>query len=371
MPFSSQSLVPKLRWVAANEPEVARGTATWLTANGFVAFRLTGSRAIDHHQAGYLAPHYVDGALTADADPALPPPVWSDEIVGTVTADAAGATGLPAGIPVIIGSSDGATDPVGAGVGAGPVALLRYGSTLGVTVIAAGDRPGVPGVWRTPGNRAGETMYVGGLSTAGSVTSWFREELARDLPHGDSAHVAEAHRALLAEAAGSPIGAGGVLTLPYFSGERTPFSDPLARGVIAGIGLATTRGDLYRSVLEGAAFGLRHLLEVVRDGGVRIDRFRAVGGGTAGGLWTQIVSDVTGVPQDIVDPHLGAPLGAARLAAEGAELLDADAPPWVTVARTVSPDPAARAAYDATYPLFRRLYTATRDIVAELPGRDR
>lgn len=365
MPFSSQSTVPKMNWVQQHEPDVFAMTTTWLTANGFVALRLTGERVIDHHQAAYFAPRYSSTGWIEGADP-LPELVWSDAIVGRISNDASRATGLPVGVPIVIGSSDGATDPVGAGLGAGSTALLRYGSTLGITIIAEGSDATAPGLWRTPGNCQDELMFVGGLSTAGSVTSWFREQFARELGHGAESTITEAHGALLTEAADSPPGAHGVLTLPYFAGERTPFTDPDARGVIAGVGLATTRGDLYRSVLEGAAFGLRHLLDVARTGSAPIDRFRSVGGGTTGGVWPQIVADITGIPQDIVTPHLGAPLGAARLAAEGTSLIGRDAPPWAAVSHTIQPRTEVRQTYDRLYELFRRLYLDSHDVVLGL-----
>lgn len=365
MPFSSQSTVPKINWVEQHEPEVSARASTWLTTNGYVALRLTGERVMDHHQAAYFAPRYSPTGWIEGADQ-LPALVWSDAVVGSVTADASRATGLPVGVPVVIGSSDGATDPVGAGLGAGSTALLRYGSTLGITIVADGVHATAPGLWRTPGNRRGELMFVGGLSTAGSVTSWFREQFARDLGASAESTIPRAHRMLLAEAADSPPGAHGVLTLPYFAGERTPFSDPDARGVIAGVGLATTRGDLYRSVLEGAAFGLRHLLDVAGTGSAPIARFRSVGGGITGGVWPQIVADVTGVPQDVVTPHLGAPLGAARLAAEGTGLIVRDAVAWAGVSQTIQPRAEVRPAYDRLYELFRRLYRDSHDVVLGL-----
>jgi xylulokinase len=367
MPFSSQSAWAKILWVERHEPEVAAATATWLTANGFVASRLTGARAIDHHQAAYLAPAYEGGSWTTEAGSRILPPLsWSGDAVGEVTPEAAQATGLAPGTPVVIGSSDGATDPLGAGVAAGPTALVRYGSTLGVTVVADGGVPAVEGLWRTPGNHPGETMLVGGLSTGGSITTWMREEFGRELPQADEAQIRAAHAALVAEAAASPAGSRGVLTLPYFAGERTPFIDPGARGVIAGLGLATTRGDLYRSALEGTAYGLRHLLEAAAAGGVEVTRLRAVGGGVAADLWVQIASDVTGLTQDVVDPHLGAPYGAARLAAESADLRSREDPSWSRVARTIEPQPDRRALHDRRYAAMRRLYDVTRPVIGEI-----
>ncbi|MGE3193213.1 MAG: FGGY-family carbohydrate kinase [Microbacteriaceae bacterium] len=365
LPYSSQSAWAKLLWLEAAEPQVTGAAAAWLTANGFAAYRLTGARVMDHHQAAYFSPGYVDGEWRAGERP-MPALAWSSEIAGTVMPAAASVTGLVAGTPVVIGSSDGATDPLGAGVGAGSTALVRFGSTLGVTIISAGDTGDVEGLWRTPGNRRGEVMLVGGLSTGGSITAWMREQFARELPQSDAGEIRAAHAALVAEAAAAPAGSGGVLTLPYFAGERTPFHDPGARGIIAGIGLGTTRGELYRSALEGTVYGLRQLLEAATAGGVRVDRLRAVGGGVAGDLWVQLAADATGLPVDVVEPELGAPYGAARLAAEAIGAATADAPSWAVVARTLEPRPAERPLHDARYAAMRRLYHDSRSVIGDL-----
>lgn len=365
LPFGSQSAWAKLLWVESREPEIADAAAGWLTANGFAAQRLTGERMIDHHQAAYFSPGYADGEWDSGDRP-MPALAWSGDIAGAVTSDAASATGIAAGTPVVIGSSDGATDPLGAGVAAGTTALVRFGSTLGMTIVATVDVPDIPGLWRTPGNRPGEVLLVGGLSAGGSITTWMREQFARELPHSDAGEIRAAHAALMAEAAAAPTGAGGVLTLPYFAGERTPFHDPGARGVIAGIGLGTTRGELYRSALEGTAYGLRQLLETATTGGIRIDRLRAVGGGVTGDLWVQIAADATGLPVDVVEPELGAPYGAARLAAEAVGAVTVDAPSWAVVARTLEPRPAERPLHDARYEAMRRLYRDSRGVIGDL-----
>lgn len=371
MPFSSQSVWPKILWVERHETGLLPSVGTWLTANGFVASRLTGARVVDHHQAAYFAPAYLDGVWTeASGNRGLPELAWSGDIAGEVTPAAATDTGLEAGTPVIIGSSDGATDALGAGITAGTTALVRYGSTLGITIVVDGAASPAVGLWRTPGIRSGETMLVAGLSTGGSITTWMREQFAHELPQSDADEIRTAHAALVAEASVSPPGSGGLLTLPYFAGERTPFVDPGARGVIAGIGLATTRGDLYRSALEGTAYGLRHLLEAASDAGVKVTRLRAVGGGVKADLWVQIASDVTGLPQDIVDPQVGAPFGAARLAAEAIGVTATTDPSWAKVARTIEPQLADRALHDRRYAAMRRLYADSREVIAELAVGD-
>jgi xylulokinase len=118
---------------------------------------------------------------------------------------------------------------------------------------------------------------------------------------------------------------------------------------------------LYRAALEGIAYGVRHNLEVMRESGAVAARLVAVGGGTQGGLWTQIVSDVTGVPQQIPSETIGAALGDALLAAvaTGTEVRAAD---WNPVADTVEPDPARAVSYDGFYQRYRELYESTVDI---------
>jgi xylulokinase len=151
--------------------------------------------------------------------------------------------------------------------------------------------------------------------------------------------------------------------LPYFAGERTPVFDPHARGVIAGLSLRHGRGHLYRAVYEGIAFGTRQILELLDEaGGGPAARIVAVGGGTKGGLWTQIVSDVTGVEQLIPEQTIGACYGDALLAGVGAGCI----PPgsdWSRIATTIRPDPDTRGVYDALYQAYKDLYSATKEQV--------
>lgn len=344
MPFTSQSLIPKLDWIAEHEPQVADRAAAYLTTTGFLAQRLTRELVTDHHQAGYLAPAYTDGTWCDDRTGTHL--VWSDQVVGAVTPASAEHAGLAAGTPVVAGSSDGLTDLVGAG---GPVA--NYGSTLTVGALTE-SRAGGEGLWRTPGARPRERMVGGGLSASGAVTTWFRDELAAgaDLD------------TLLAEAEHSPRGAGGVLAVPHLAGERTPVADPAARGAFVGLSLSSTRGDLYRSVLEGTAYALRRLLQAFAEAGVQPRTLRAVGGGTRGRLWPQLVADVTGVPQELVGRHHGAAYGAARLAAEGVGLLRSGDPSWAVVTETLHPDPDGTAFHDRAYPVFLDLQERLRDL---------
>jgi xylulokinase len=200
---------------------------------------------------------------------------------------------------------------------------------------------------------------MAGLATSGTLTHWLRDQFARDLDPET------AFATLAAEALASPKGAGGLVVLPYFSGERTPIHDPLAKGVIFGLNLTHSRGDIYRAALEGIACATRHITETFAAADAAPRRVRAVGGGTRNTPWLQATSDLTGLPQTICAVSTGASFGNAFLAALATgQAVPADIARWNPPARVI--DPETDPAYDRLWPLFRRLYDQTRDIMAEL-----
>jgi xylulokinase len=196
------------------------------------------------------------------------------------------------------------------------------------------------------------------MSTAGSLTRWFRDNLAPREVDAERAGGELAYEALSRQAASSPPGSRGLVMLPYFAGERTPLNDPDARGVIAGLTLSHTRADLYRAVLESVAYGIRHNLEAMREVGVSPERILAVGGGTRNQLWLQIVSDVAGIEQRVPQSQLGASYGDAYLAAIGIGLIPsrAEIGKWVRYREVVRPDAATHERYEPYYWVYRELY---------------
>jgi xylulokinase len=363
--LSSQAIGPKLAWLAEHEPAVVEQAAYAFGANSWLAWKLTGSWLQDHHSASQWWPLYdVDrGAwhepwveLVCPGVP-LPPLAWPGDVAGSLSAPAAAATGLRAGIPVILGTIDAWSEAVSVGAQRPGDLMLMYGSTM--FLIATVSSPVTsPALWGTVGAFPGTYSLAGGMATSGAITSWLRDLFG-----------APGYTTLLDEADAAGIGAHGLAMLPYFAGERTPIQDPDARGVVAGLTLAHNRGDLYRAALEATAFGVRHNIEAMTAAGARFDRIVAVGGGVQGGLWTQIVSDVTGLTQVIPSQTVGASLGAAYLAA--AAIADVDIDTWNPPAGIRQPDPAATALYDEAYAWYRALYPATRDLAHALAERQR
>lgn len=361
--LTTQAGGPKIVWVAEEEPEAyGRARRVFMPAS-WLARRLTGAYVLDHQSASQMSPLYdIDAESWHEPwwdrfAPGIEAPalLWAGEAAGVATADAAAATGLPEGIPVIAGTIDAWTEAVSVGAHGDGDLMLMYGTTM-FLVATGSETLRTPSMWTTAGAFPGTRNLAGGLATSGALTAWIRDLTGADYP------------VLLAEAADSPPGANGLSMLPYFAGERTPILDPDARGVIAGLTLRHTRGDLYRAALEATALAVRHNMETMRAAGADIRRIVAVGGGTQGELWMQIVSDATGLVQEVPTTTIGASFGAAILARAAVDpAVDprrSDA--WNPIVTTVHPDPSVAAVYDEMFAQYLRLYAGTKELVHDL-----
>ncbi|WP_299777426.1 FGGY-family carbohydrate kinase [uncultured Roseobacter sp.] len=364
--LTSQSVGPKILWLKRHRPELYAQTAHVLTSTSFLVQRLTGEVVIDHYTAANFAPLYdverldwIDD-LADDILPLqkLPRLMWSGEIAGEITQAAAAATGLAPGTPVTAGTIDAAAEAFSVGVDQPGDMMMMYGSTIFI-ILRAAERVADPRIWYAPWLFEGEHASMAGLATSGTLTHWFRDQIARDLDPST------AFPALAEEAAASPPGANGLLQLPYFSGERTPIHDVHAKGVLFGLNLTHTRGDMYRALIEGIAYGTRHVTETFAEIGQSPQRLLAVGGGTQNRLWLQATSDITGIDQVVCEKATGASYGDAFLAALAIGAVDrSDILTWNPATETVSAQ--SHDVYRKSYTLFRRLYEQTKDIAVEI-----
>ena len=366
--LTSQSVGPKILWFKRNHPDLYARTHKVLTSTSFITHRLTGEYVIDHYTAANFSPLYDVGiqnwsdALTNAILPLdlLPRLLWSTEIAGRVTAAAAAETGLAEGTPVTCGTIDAAAEAVSVGVRYPGDMMMMYGSTI--FIIQVTDTPvRDPRLWYAPWLVPGQHASMAGLATSGTLTHWFRDQFAKELSRQ------EAFPKLAQEASASPVGANGLIMLPYFSGERTPIHDPKAKGAFFGLNLTHTRGDMYRALIEGIAMGTAHVIETYRDVGAAPDRILAVGGGTQNALWLQATSDFGGLPQIVSEKTVGASYGDALIAAIAVGAAESDdISAWNPAVETVEPQP--QPIHERHYGLFRRLYEQTKDIAAELGG---
>jgi xylulokinase len=357
--ITQQSVGPKLRWLQRHEPDVwartcrVAGSYDWLagqlTEVGFSERNWALESGLYDLGTGAYAPDLcaavgVRGDLFGPIhDPA--------DVVGRLSVAIAGCTGLRVGIPVVAGLADHVSSALGAGLARDGDLLVKLGGS--VDVLACSDRPllderlyldahPAPGLW----------LPNGCMASGGSGLRWFQRELA----------AGEALDVLDAEAAATPPGADGIVMLPYLLGEKTPVNDPLARGAFAGLQLGHRRGHVFRALLEGFAYGVRHHLEVLADHGLRPTRARVTNGGASSALWKQVVADVTGLELEPVVDHPGSALGAAFAAGMGSGAFRdwSDVGRFVALAEPVAPRTAVAAVYEDRYRAYRALAGAVR-----------
>jgi xylulokinase len=219
----------------------------------------------------------------------------------------------------------------------------------------------------------GAYAFLGGMSTSGSLTRWFRDQFGQLEMQAEEIGGANAYAALAELAATSPPGAKGLVALPYFEGERTPIHDPKAKGVLFGLTLKHTRADVYRAILESVAYGIRHNVEGMRREGVEPQRILAVGGGTKNLPWLQIVSDVAGITMMVPKQQIGASYGDAFMAGVGVGIFNdlTEVTQWVEMKHEIHPDPERQQAYNLNYRIFRELYEQTKGLMHQLSDAER
>lgn len=357
---SSQSIGPKLMWLATHEPDRFARARRWYASSSYVVARMTGEYVLDHYTASASDPLYDlhtrdwwdTGWQHTACSLTRPRLAWPDEVVGTLLPGIAQQTGLRADTPVIAGTIDALAEAYSAGCREVGDTMVMYGSTLFLIEIVA-QATSHPGLWAVGGRTPDSYSLAAGMATAGLITTWLAELVGQPV------------KELLAHVHEVTPGSDGLVLLPYFAGERTPLFDPQARGCWLGLTLGHTRAHLARSALEGVAFGVRHNIETMAEAGAPPKRLVAVGGGTQGELWTGIVSDITGLPQDVPSITIGASFGDARMAADA---LGVDTHGWNPIARRLEPNPDTADTYDQLYGVYRRTYRALREDMHLLAG---
>ena len=364
--INQQLVGAKLRWIEANEPANFVRIATVFGSYDYINWRLTGLRAVEQNwalEAGFvdLASHAVDHALFDFAHcpaGALPPVIRSHAVLGPISDEAARATGLRAGIPVVGGAADMIASALGAGVVAKGDVLLKFGGSVDILVatdVVAPDARMFLDYHLVPGL----LMPNGCMSTGGSGLNWFVKTFAGGEHAAADAAGLTLHQHLDRLAATRPAGADGLTVLPYFLGEKTPIHDPAARGVFSGLTLSHDLGHLWRAMLEAYAYAIAHHLEVLNAMGHRTERFLVSDGGAASRVWMQIVADVLQQPLQALSGHLGSCIGAAWTAAVGTGCTDdwSGASRLVRFDERIQPNPAHAAVYAEGYRTYRDLYT--------------
>lgn len=357
---------PVLMWLKAHESESLSRARYSLTSTSYINYRLTGEVVMNTSDASILFAFdlargdWSDDLIERFGLPRhlYPPVVPCETIIGTLQASVADELGLPADIPVIAGGEDTSSAGLAIGVARPGEALLSLG-TAG-TIYVVQDAPNVcADLLAFAHVLSGQVLLGGSLVAVGGALNWFQKTTSPGLSHAD----------FVALAAESEAGAGGLLFLPYLSGELQPINDGNARGVFFGLSMSTTRAQMIRAVLEGTAFAIAHNIQIASQYGTPITEIRAVGGPSRSALWCQIIADITGYPVSALSENAGAPLGDALLAGAGVGLID-------DLARTAKassgrpriyePDQTYRARYDTMLEIYTGLYPKLASSFARL-----
>jgi xylulokinase len=348
----------KMAWMQREQPELYDAAWQILTPKDYVNYCLTGVAATDVTEASgsYLmdaanarwSPE-LTGLLGLDASK-LPPIHASSEGIGSVSAEAARLTGLPAGLPHQPPTPQNQTQLLGSGVSAPGMACDTSGTASIISIYA--DAPIADRRLMNLHATGPHWIAFGILDSGGGAIRWWLDSFGETDSDQDAAY-----EHLLAGAAAVSPGSEGLLFLPYLQGERTLGSAD-SRGVFFGLHPRHTRAHATRAMLEGICFDLRQSLEIVREAGVDVTRMRTGGGGARSPLWSQIKADVYGMPVAPLQHDEVGILGAAMLAMVGAGIV----PDLGVAARLVAerepfqPEAVNVARYDRQFALFRDLH---------------
>jgi gluconokinase len=309
----------KLQWWHTQAPQIAARAARFVALKDWVLWRLTGEWVTDHSLAsttGLLDLHRLtwdpEALLLAEAPAGRLPRLASPaEIGGHLTAEAAALTGLPVGLPIAPGASDGAAANLGAGAARTGQTVITVGTSGAVRRLAA--QPYLDPAQRTwcYVSTAGHWFAGGAINNGGLALQWARENFY-------SEETGEAgYERLLREAAAVAPGADGLRVLPYFAGERSPHWNPLARAHFAGLTLTHTRAHLARAILESVAFCLADIWQALAGlpaAPPGAPEARLTGAIATNPLWAQMLADVLGVRLLADEAADASAVGAALLA---------------------------------------------------------
>lgn len=375
MPAPTWTL-PQLMWLKTHEPEALARTEHVLFVKDYVRFLLTSEAATDRIEAqgtlffdmkrGDWAPEFV--AMAGLRPTSLPRFLEPTALTGSVTAKAAAATGLPAGTPVVCGSSDSAVEDYGAGAVEPGDLILKLATAGNVNSMTAEPHPHpktltyghiVPGMWYS----------VSATNAAALCMRWLRDTFYAPMvpTRGSGGEIPKSLWGIIdTEASLSPLGSNGVMFHPYLQGERCPYWDANLRASFTGVSIASARGDFCRAIMEGVAFSLRDCYRTLEEMDLPVKRIFLIGGGGRSPIWSEIVANVFDRPVAVPMPG-DASFGACLLAGVGIgvfrDVKDAVAR-CLHIDRMITPDPAAAAEYARLFARYRAIHDALAPVYA-------
>ncbi|MFW9919409.1 MAG: xylulokinase [Candidatus Thorarchaeota archaeon] len=365
---------PKLLWIKKKEPEIFKKTHKFLLVHDYLLHKLTGEFATDFSNASRTMLFDLKKSVWSDKlleafgipEEKLPAPVESGTFLGEVSNEAAKATKLRTGTPVIAGGGD--QQCAALGVGVVREGAIKATTGTGTFILAYSENPRLDPERRVLCSRhVVPNAYVveASMFTTGSALRWFRDHIATEERHVAGDRGIDPYEVITEAAESVPAGSEGVIHLPHFVGAGAPHWNPHARGTFAGLSLGHTRRHLMRSVLEGVSYDIRSNLEVMKKLGLPTEEVRVTGGAARSDVWMQIQADVLGIPIIRTQLEEATALGAAILACKGVGVFSSvskAADEMVSKKDVLYPSIENRAVYDAGFLKYTELYRAIAGI---------
>jgi xylulokinase len=375
---TAKDIIPKILWLKEERPEVWNRTYKLLDCKEYILHRLTGNIVTDWHGASVyflFDPHLKTWSSDACKHLGIPIDKLPDaypctDVIGEVTPEASEQTGLAPGTPVVACAGDVAAAQSGAGASAPGKAHLCIGTATWVGVSSATfvNDPLRP-MWALNHIDPSRWIIAGEMETGGGALMWFRDVFCQDEVRQSQESGGSAYERMSQMVEQVEPGADRLLFAPWLSGERAPVLDHYARGAFVGLSLSHTRAHMIRAVMEGVAYHIRWICQVMQGLGLTIGPVRAIGGGSTSPIWTQIISDVIERELHIVDsPVEAGAIGAALTVAVGmgvhpnVDSLD----DLIATNRRVQPRSQFTRRYRALYDAYREVYDGLAPIFHRL-----
>lgn len=362
--------LPKILWVKENRPEIYKKIAHIMLPKDYISFKLTGKFSSDVSDSSGTLMFDVENRkwskemldLLEIDELTLPKVYESWQVVSNVSNEAAEETGLSVKTLVVAGAGDQAAGAVGSGTVKSGVLSVVLG-TSGV-VFACDEKFSVDKENRLHSfcHANGKWHQMGVMLSAASCLQWWVDNINMDIA-GDP------FQKLFDEAEKAPVGSNKLLFLPYLMGERTPHSDPNAKGSFIGLNITHKRGDMTRSILEGVCFGLRDSLEILKSLNVKVKEVRVSGGGAKSRFWRQILADIFSLNVDVINSKNGPAYGAAILASVGCGLyktVDEACSQLINITDRVEPIKENVEKYNKIYNIYTSLYDCLKEKFEEI-----
>lgn len=376
-PIVTGDVAAKILWIKNHEPEVYSRTYKFLTGASYLTAKLTGQYVIDQFlgQASFRPLYRTDMTINEEEcslycrPDQLAKPHWVTDIVGSVQKEASKETNLSEGTRVITGTGDSTAEAISIGVLNPGDMMIQLGSTMFMYCCTdqlildhrvRGNNFTVPGTF----------SVAAGTNAAGTLTRWYRDVMFPDALEKEKEGGPNAFTQMAEGLDMIPPGSDGLITLPYFAGERTPINDPNARGMIFGLKLSHTRAHLYKSALESVGYSIAQHVAILEEHGVELKHIIVVGGGVKNSEWLQIIADIIGKPLQVPEITIGASYGDAMMAALAAGVFKdfSELHEKIRIKQTIEPDPARHEAYEPYQKMYDRLYLENRDMMHEISG---